>query len=154
MQPDDIFTARLATLIGDAAAWLTRQRDVAEVDETRAPLYWRLAAQPFLAGACPIEIVVYRRQGYDIALAGETYEDLATDDLELLPLVLQAIEHGRVLRRSWLTLATGSERSVETIVTYPGGKLCWERRVEPFSRLVEASQCHVHDRHYLPYRST
>ena len=151
MQPDDAFRSRLDALIAALRSWAGELAEVADCEETDAADYWRLAVAPHDASACPVELILHRRQRYDVSIGDETYEDLPLERFDLLLPMLQAIAEGRVVTRAWHAAATEALHSVETIVDLPGGTLTGEREVDGVARIVSRDRCIACDRHYAPF---
>lgn len=152
MRASDAFRNELHAAIAALRAWAQGLADVADIAETEADDYWRLALRPHAATACPVELVVYADQRYDIAIGGEVWEDNTLGAAsELLPL-LAAISEGRVVTRTWETLATGAPFEVESIVET--GERPWRAaRTNPaLARIVSREDCVARTRHYAPYR--
>lgn len=155
MLSDDMFRTALAPIVAGLEAWADTLAGVAAVEHGQEGTFWRLALQPIAPAACPVEIIVHQRQTYDVGIGPESYEDLPLEDLgRLLPL-LQAVAAGRVVTRSWTTLATGALGMVETIVEMDvaGRSDTWQRErvlLGPNSAGVRATG-RARDRHYAPY---
>lgn len=151
MRANDAFRNELHSTIRGLRTWADSLNGVAEVDISEADDHWRLNLVPHGTAACPVELVLYSDQRYDCAIGSETYEDQpATDLASLLPL-LQAIVDGRLVTRSWTTVATGAHLATATIVNTPGGPWMREHVNATLERIADRDAAAVRDRHYAPY---
>lgn len=153
MNIDDRQRAKLRATITSLEYWIPSISDVASIAETNCDAYWRINLEPQVAGACPFEFVI-RADGYhDIMIAGESFEDQLTDDVELFVPLAQAIASGNVIRRIYTTAATRMPIAIETLVWLSNGGV-WQRRRE----LVTGFGGPVHhntiarDHSFLPYK--
>lgn len=153
MLSDDVFRTRLQSTCADLARWADTVRGSAEVTISEGPTYWKLAAAPHAAGACPFEMVLRGDQLLDITIAGETYEDRAMPPLSsLLPLV-EALARGDVVERHWTSQETGALVMVETMVGQAGGEAWTDRRIAiPELAGAATARLETRDRHFLSYR--
>ena len=94
MYPDDVYRNELRAVIETLSAWAAKYPgDV----ETRASTgFWQLVARPKTKGACPLTLVLRSDQKFDMALAGETFEDRPVEDFALFEAVAAAVSEGRV----------------------------------------------------------
>ena len=148
MVSDDTFRAYLERSAAALTAWRGFVTDVATCDVSVEGRNVRLELRPNTRHACPVELVLYAKQRYDIAIAGEIYEDVGLTGREEFVPLLTAITEGRVVTRTELSALTERPVAVETIVTVGGGQV-W-RRGRPIAP-AEAETIY-RDHHYLPYR--
>ncbi|MFM9939112.1 MAG: hypothetical protein ACKVP7_06415 [Hyphomicrobiaceae bacterium] len=152
MRADDVFRAELHDTIRALRAWAESLSDVATVDLSEADRHWRLRLVPHEAAACPVEVILYSDQRFDLAVGPETYEGLAALALSRFAPLLDAITQGRVVTRTWSTLATGAHLATATIVEAADGPWQHERETAAIARAADRDACSVRDRHYAPYR--
>jgi hypothetical protein len=153
MLPDDTFRAHVRAATGQIRAALARLASVARIDETETGSYWRIAAEPAAANACPFELIVYfDRQAFDIVIGPESYESCPAEDPALLPAMVEAIVNGDVITRTWVSANTGAPHSVATILPLPDGS-DWERsRLEgTVARAIAPASRISEDHCYAPY---
>jgi len=153
MSIDDRYRARLQTAIAALRYWCPSIADSANISETDAGEYWELEIVPHVKGACPFELVL-RADGYhDMVIAGETYEDEATDNLDLFVPLAAAIARGDVVQRSHISAATGLTLAIETVVDM-GNAGKWQRRRDVKTGLGGGalSDVLVRQRAFLPYQ--
>jgi hypothetical protein len=153
MLPDDTFRARVRSAAGQIRTTLARLANVARTDETETGGYWRIAAEPAAANACPFELIVhFDRQAFDIVIGPESYESCPAEDPALLPAMVEAIVNGDVITRRWRSANTGAPHSVDTIVPLPDGS-DWERsRLEgTIARAIPRASRISEDHRYTPY---
>ena len=153
MLSDDVYRTKLRATVKDLERAVAPLAAVAHVEITQTPDYARLSLIPFAAGACPVEIMLRSDQCFDIAVASEFYEDCRIDRLDLFAPLLLAISGGQVIQRHHLSAATGTERSIETIVTLPDGTL-WQNGYvhERIANAIDADETLLRDRRFLAYR--
>lgn len=125
--------------------WVPTISDVAQTVEAREGESWLLSLEPHLATACPVAIALRQNGRFDIALAGETYEDRALDTLDQLVLLLERVVDGGVIQRKWISAATGASQGLETHV-HLGPGLVLRNGPAP------DGDAECRDRHFLPYR--
>lgn len=153
MTIDDRYRAQLQAAIAALRYWVPTISDAAHVTQSDGSAYWSLAAEPNAAGACPFELVLRTDGKHDIMIAGESYEDLPTDDLDMFVPLACAIARGDVIRRMTVTAATGTPVTIETIVNLDGGKVWRQTRDLPSARHPDAaSEVLAEDRTFLPYK--
>lgn len=154
MLSDDVYRSKFdgaLERIGRAADELS---DVAEVETRRERSHFRLALQPRMRGACPLELLLRLDQRYDLQVGSESYEDCEVAAFEDFEALVRAVAAGRVVTRHYFSAATGSLRSVETIVTFPDGRE-WRKRHRFSPRAGDDDAPDgivVKDRNFLPYR--
>jgi len=153
MRANDAFRTELHTTIRDIGAWADGLTDVARVEVAETAEHWQLRLSPRVPSACPVEIVLYSDQSYDVIVGQETYEGRPLDDLTEIPRLLAAIAEGRVISREWTTVATGARHSIATVVELADGdRWSGERSDDVIGRVAGREACAVRDRHYVPYR--
>lgn len=154
MYSDDVFRSRLEQVIDDLERWGAETRDCADIKITAAPgYYWKLRAEPLMAGACPFEILLLSSPHFSLDLAGETYEDKPLDRFDFFLMLARAIEAGHVDRIETRSALTGALEAIESRVELEDG-WAWigERRIGGrTSRKIEGAQ-EVRARRFLPYR--
>ncbi len=154
MRPDDAFRAELHDTIRTLRTWADGLSDVATVDVSEADRHWRLRLVPHAPAACPVEVILYSDQRYDIEIGPETYEGLAAEPLARYLPLLMAISEGRVLTRTWSTLATGAHHSTATRIDATDGIWQHEHVQAAIARVADRAACGVRDRHFAPYRGS
>lgn len=154
MLVDEKFRTRLNATIMTLRTLADSFADVARSERTESVVAWRLAMAPHVPGACPFEVVLRSDQSYDIAIATEVFEDRRIDDVEMFPLLVQAITDGRVVVQCQRSAATGVEYARETIVTFGDGR-AWSA-TNYNANLLGHDDVDVvmSTRHFLPYRRT
>ena len=152
MRADDAFRTELHTTIRALRAWSDTLIDVAQRDIAEADAHWRLRLAPHEPAACPVEVVIYSDQRYDAAIGSEVYEDLPATDLSTLLPLLQAIFDGKLVTRTWATLATGAHLATATIAETTAGTWMNEHVNEAIARIADREATSVRDHHYAPYR--
>lgn len=150
MLSDDVFRSRLQATIASLRYWVPTIADCARTLERETADFWRLAVTPAVEGACAFELMLHPSQRYDLAVAGETYEDRPVESLDLFLPLVEALVEGRVVQRRKTSLATGVTHDVETIVSLAPGKEWRDHR----HRADTPADTDVvfDDRHFLPYR--
>ncbi len=153
MLPDDVFRSRLQTTITALLYWAPSIADAARVQEHETADYFKIAVTPFVAAGCPFELILYASQKYDLAIAGETYEDRPMPSLELFLPFVEAIADGNVVHRQWVSRLTGLERSTETLVTLADGYL-WREMGGHMGETpsLDDDGTELRERQFLPYR--
>ena len=153
MLSDDVFRSQLAGAFASLKQVAASFSDVARFDSAATPDFVRLSLIPDAAGACAVEIMLRADQHYDISLAAEFYEDRPIERFDLFEALILAVARGDVVQRHDLTVATGTERAVESIITLPGGQLWRHGYRHPGCADTSASDATVfRDRRFLPYR--
>jgi hypothetical protein len=153
MLQDDAFRARLRSAIGQIKTTLARLASIARIDETETGTYWRIAAEPAAANACPFELIVhFDRQAFDIVIGAESYESCPAEDAALLRAMVEAIVNGDVITRRWSSANTGAPCSVDTIVPLPDGT-DWQRSRQEgtLARVIPPASRIFEDHRYAPY---
>lgn len=153
MLPDDVFRSRLQSTITALRYWAPSIADAAHIEETETGNYWKIIVEPALAQACAFELILHFDQRYDLAIGEETYESLPIETFEIFVPFVEAIAKGSVVQRHWISRLTGLERSVETLVTLPGGGIWREAHGEPhLMPSLEDDGTELRERRFLPYR--
>lgn len=153
MSPDDAFLARLQATIASLRYWVPTIADTAHVEELDTPESWKLAATPKVSAACPFELLLRGDQHYDILIAGEAFEDLPIESLDMFVPLVEAIAAGRVVQRIGSSAATGTDYWIETVVGLDAGEPWRQRRALAALPAGAASDdLIVTERHFLPYR--
>jgi len=153
MLPDDVFRSRLQATITALRYWAPSIADAAHIEEAETGNYWKILVAPGLANACPFELILHFDQRYDLAVGEETYESLPIESFDIFVPFVEAIAGGSVVQRRWVSRLTGLERSVETLVTLPGGGIWRESRGEPHVMpSLEDDGTELRERRFLPYR--
>jgi len=148
MLPDDVFRDRLEKTLIEIEAMVPNIRDCAAVDVTASAHYWRLVVQPYLAEACPFELLINSNQKFSLKLADETFENLPVERFELFPHLVRAIEAGHVEKISKLDTMTDVLVAVAMRVELkPGWDWLGERRI---TTLPSPAEWRTH--RYLSYR--
>lgn len=151
MQPQDVFNRAFDATTADIDSWLPTLRGVAAVEREMTDQYWRGRLRPHEASACPIELMLSRAQVFDCDIGNESVVGLRIADLGLFLPLLKAVADGRVILRSWSSLATGSVIVREQIVLL-GPEQTWavRRMVRAGTAATEATA--VADDHvYVSY---
>jgi hypothetical protein len=153
MLPDDVFRTRLQATITALQYWAPSIADAARLQEKQTGDYWKLAVTPAVASACPLEIVLHADQRYDLHVGGEAYVNRPIQSFEWFLPLAEAVAAGKVVRRHWISRLTGLERSVETLVTLPGGGVWREARGEVhWTPTLDDDGTELRERRFLPYR--
>ena len=153
MSPDDAYLARLQAEIASLRYWVPTIADAAHVEDFDSPDYWKLAVIPHVAAACPFELLLRADQRYDVVIAGEAYEDLKIESLDLFVPLVEAIALGHVVQRDLASAATGQSHAIETVVTLAKGAPWRQRRVlAALPPDTGTDDIIVTERHFLPYR--
>lgn len=148
MLPDDVFRDRLEQTLVEVEKSVTNLRDCAAVEITASPRYWSVVVFPFLAAACPFELMIKADQTFSVKLAGEAFENRPVERFELFPHLVRAIEAGRVDKISKFDAMTDALLAIEMHVELaPGWDWFGERRIRPPS---PAEEWRTH--RYLAYR--
>jgi hypothetical protein len=153
MKPDDVFRTQLQTTITTLRYWAPLIADAARVEEKQNADFFKIALTPFIASGCPFELILRNDQKYDLAIAGETYEDRRMPSLDRFLPFVEAITDGTVVRRRYVSRLTGLNRATETLVMLADGYLWREGRgsVGEVSSLDDEEAEFIEHR-FLPYR--
>ncbi|MGZ5823953.1 MAG: hypothetical protein ACXWJ2_08430, partial [Hyphomicrobium sp.] len=144
---------RLQSTITALCYWAPSIADAAHIEEAETGSYWKIKVAPTLPQACPFELILHFDQRYDLAVADENYESLPIESFDIFVPFVEAIADGSIVQRRWVSRLTGLERSVETLVTLPGGGIWREARGEPhLMPSLEDDGTELRERRFLPYR--
>jgi hypothetical protein len=144
-EPDAFHPSSVQATIEQLRYWVPTIKDVARVFEGKDEQSFLLSIEPNVAAACPVAIAIKGNGRFDIAIAGETYEDRILASLDQFVLLLERIADGHVVQRRWASTVTGVPQGIETIVTLGPDLL---GRVGP----TPNGGAERRDRHFLPYR--
>jgi hypothetical protein len=145
IQPQEFHPSAVQATIEQLRYWVPTIKDVARVFEGKDEQNFLLSIEPMVAGACPVAIAIRENGRFDLAVAGETYEDRVLASLDHIVVLLERITEGRVVQRRWTSAATGAPLAVETLVTL-GAEDVWR------DGTVAGDGSERCDRHFLPYR--
>ncbi|MCC0007089.1 MAG: hypothetical protein H6876_03080 [Hyphomicrobiaceae bacterium] len=150
---DDRYRARLQATIAALRYWCPSIADSAAITETSSDEYWEIDVVPHVRGACPFELVLRTDGFHDLVVAGETYEDEPTDNLDLFVPFVSAIARGEVVQKTYAAAATGLPLAVETIVDM-GRDGSWHRRrsIDTNLKGEALGDTIVTTQAFLPYR--
>jgi hypothetical protein len=149
MLSDDVFRARLQATVEGLRYYVPSIADVAHCEEYSDHGFWKLAVQPFTAGACPVELILHATQRYDILAGSESFEDCQIVSLDHFLPILDAVAEGRVKQLTYFSIATGSEIARETQIACSFGS--WRDGSGDLAALARDG-VRVETRHFLPYR--
>lgn len=151
MQPQDVFNQAFDKATDEIDAWLQTMATVAAVDLERTAGYWRARLAPRGHNACPVELMLSRRQVYDIDIGGESLVAQPLEDVTLFLPLLQAIAAGHVVKRDWLARATGTTLTREKFVHLSDGRRWSLRRVVMAGTAATETSALARDHTYLGY---
>jgi len=153
MLSDDAIRSRLQATIESLRYWVPTISDVAVVKEREQGSSWTLALAPKVDNACPVELTLHPAQTFDLIVADEEYDGRTASSFDLVLPLIEAVTEARVVQRRWISLATGAERAVETIITLADGST-WRdgRTIEALADAIPREAAERQDRHFLPYR--
>jgi hypothetical protein len=153
MLSDDVYRAQLGITFDLLKRRVALFSDVAEIDSVSTPDFVRLSIAPRAIGACPVEIMLRADQLYDISIGVEFYEDCPVRDFALFEPLIVAISQGAVVQRHHISMATGTERSIETIVTLADGEVWRKGHLHAdVARAIADNATLFSDRRFVPYR--
>jgi hypothetical protein len=150
MIPADVFERNFDRITRDLERWGETQRDAARIFAERTATYWRLTGKPAIASAASVELILHRRQTFDLAAGSETYESQPITDLDLFAPLLSAIAAGQIVTRRFASAATGLPARIETLIGTPPGAV-W-RGAADVGRADYGGETIVRDRHYLGWK--
>jgi hypothetical protein len=132
MRPQDIYNRNFDAATTELDRWLETMRDVAAIDREQTQSYWRTRLTPNETNACPIELMLSRKQTFDIELGpgtfAESLSDQAITDLgQFLP-IFEGVAAGNAELRRWRVASTGREVAREVVVRLAGGRTWSIRR--------------------------
>ena len=128
MLPDDIFRSRYQSTITALRYWAPSVADAARLDEAETSDYWTIIVTPHVPSGCSFALSLHADQRYDLTIAGEAYDSRPIETFDWFVPFAAAVSEGNVVQRHWVSRLTGLERSVETVVTLPGGGIWREVR--------------------------
>jgi hypothetical protein len=148
MHADDAYRAALNELARQLNGWAEAFRAHATISIERPDDGLRLLVRPKAAAACGFELVLRPDRKFDIAIAGETFEDQTIEQTSRFRDLAVAISRGDVVRRVICSARTGRLFSVEVEVAMTTGM--WTAS----HRLGDCTTDDVvhHTRYFLPYR--
>lgn len=153
MLSDDVYIARRRAIAAELQPDLDRLGKAvsARIDEEAGS--WHLALRPTLPEACPLELVLRPDQCLDIAVGGESHENLPIDTLDLIPALVRAVVAGDVIIRTLATAATAIPVTWLTIVGRDAAPpLPWQAsRHAPLAKRLHDPQLIASDRRFAPY---
>ncbi|MEO8421537.1 MAG: hypothetical protein ABI457_10110 [Hyphomicrobium sp.] len=153
MLPDDVFRSRYQATITALRYWAPSVADAARLEEAETSDYWKIIVTPHVPSACPFALSLHADQRYDLSIAEETYESRPIETFDWFVPFASAVSEGNVVQRHWLSRLTGLERSVETIVTLPGGGIWREvRGLSASMPTLDDDGTELRERRFLPYR--
>jgi len=152
MLSEDLFRSRLEATVASLSYWAPTIKNAARVETRDDAGAWRITVTPHLRTACALDLTIRASQRYDIGIGGERIEDIPVESFDVFVPLAEAVAEGDVVRRRWVTPATGAEHSVETIVLLPGGAI-WraERANDTIARLVPRDDCICREHRFPPY---
>lgn len=153
MPADDTHRLKLQQVIASLKAWTGFVADVAKVEVSEVGQAWRIALQPKVAHACPLEIVLEGSSNRcDLRVASETYEDWPLPSLDMVLPLIEAVVEGRVVTRRTTSAATALPLSVTTLIKLADGRVLETSTDKNDAREATAAAVQISDTHYLPYR--
>lgn len=152
MYPDDVYRKRLSDSIAALQEWAARFEDTGPIETREGAGFWRLAARPATPGTCPMTLILRADQKFDLALAGERFEEQPVEDFTLFAGLAEAVASGNAeqLRSQYTT--TGMARDVETRLVLADGRVWSRRRVLSSIPDEDAAGFIVRTTRFLPYR--
>lgn len=145
IEPKGFHPSAVQATIEQLRYWVPTIKDVARVFEGKDEAHFLLSIEPKVSGACPVAIAIRDNGRFDLAVAGETYEDRVLASLDQIVILLERITEGQVVQRRWASTATGAPLTVETLVKL-GAEHVWR------DGIAGGDGCERRDRHFLPYR--
>lgn len=152
MLSDDVYRSQLSRTFADLVRTSAALADVAEISHAQTGEYVRLSLLPFARGACAVEIMLRADQLYDISIGTEFYEDCRIQRLGVFEPLIAAITEGRVIQRRHVSSVTGTERSIETLVTLASGEVWRKGHDYRVASAIPDDRTVFDDRRYVPYR--
>lgn len=152
MLSDDVYRSQLSRTFADLVRETATLTDVAEVTHAQTGEYVRLSLLPYAHGACPVEVMLRADQFYDIAIGSEFYEDCRIEALGTFLPLIDAITHGHVVQRRYLSAVTDAELALETLVVLPDGQTWRKGHAFPGSPDPASERVVCEDRRFVPYR--
>lgn len=152
-QSDDVFRRRISKTAADLSAWARSAADATDVEIANTASYYKISSRPKTPGAAAFELLIRADQFYDVAIAGEVYEDCAIEDEDLFLALVIAISEGHVGRRVTSSALTGTLQAIETIVDL-GSRAQWSGKhvLVEGRALAPDDATEIETRRFLPYR--
>lgn len=153
MLPDDVFRNRVRDVCQTLEQWCEGRKDVARITRETGAGFWRLAAVPGAAQACPVEVVIHHAaQTIDLGIGRESCTGLGVEVLERLPALFAAVEAGLAIERCWHSALTELPLAVDTLVPAGDGETWLHRRVLGRGRTFDEHDAIASDHRYTPWR--
>lgn len=152
MLSDDVFRTHLSATFADLLRTAERLSDVADVGHAQTREFVRLSLLPHARGACAVEIMLRADQLYDVSIDTEFYEDCRIQKFETFVPLIEAIAKGNVTQRRHVSAATGTERSIETLVQLPGSEVWRKGHDYRVASAIADDGTIFDDRRYVAYR--
>jgi hypothetical protein len=147
MHSQDVFRRALTRVAAEIDPWLQQLADVARLERGWSGEAWRVELEPHAAAACPLEILLYRSNHADIAVAGETFEGVDLGGLEGLAPLIRAITEGRIRHMTAVSAATGRPIGSNLVVDLADG-----RQLTLGADMAGGVDVVRRERHFAPYR--
>ena len=152
MLPNDVFERQYDQAILALQASMSRLAPFALIDSEATRDFWRGRVHPFAVNACPFEIILHRRQRYDITIGPETYEERTISSVAIFAPLLEAVAGANLIVRRWKSAMSGAAVAVETLVTLADGSLWRDRRDTILGTLGSETTLVRDDQHFVPYK--
>jgi hypothetical protein len=149
---DTVHPCRFEATIAALSYWAPSIADVARIVEIECESSWTIAVTPQEATACPFELRLRHDGHYRLAIAGEVYDDLPIESLELFVPLVEAIAAGNVCRRLWVSRLTGLLRGVGTLIDLGEGRTWSADRELPDLPPTDPEDVIATDHYFAPYR--
>lgn len=152
MSDDDAFRSRLQVTIAALRYWVPAVSDAARIEERDSDGAWHLTVRPLFKAACPFTLTLSTNRTWGLSINGVTYSDQPIETLDMFQPLVEAISEGRVVHRRWISVNTGLETQVETIVDL-GNDQTWTGEHFIVGQPHRGDEGVVsQDHHFLPYR--
>lgn len=152
MQPQDVYNRLFDSTTAALDGWLATIGDVATIDKERTADYWRVQIRPSQSNACPVELMLSRKQTFDIDIGSESLTRQPVKDLTLLQGLLRAVADGNVVLRTWSAQATGAELTREIRAHLDDGREWSMRRLLHAGSAATELSAVARDRVFVAYR--
>lgn len=153
MESDTVYRDDLERTIASLEAWARDYSDVSEVHYFSEGFNWRMTSQPYVSGACALDLLLRKDRRFDLKIGSEFYDDKPIDRLDFFVMLVRAVASGHVERVDVVNALTASIDAVETRVTLEDG-WAWigERRtgLRGSRRMDSAQELRTH--RFLAYR--
>lgn len=152
MRSPDSFRQTLQQLTASIKAWSGFVGDVARVEVREDGLAWRVAMQPFIAGACPLVLELKGSgEACDLEVGNQRYTDWPLASIDLILPLMEAVVEGNVITRRMSSAATGAPLGITTEIRLADGRVLEPAEAaRPNGLFPGAVEGRV--THYLPYR--